>query len=191
MRLESSGESSAAMTSASCAEHPGGPVPLLIPTRRVTKREPPTLGRCARAALAREESTGERVVGDDGDGLIGAEGEKLAFVLPQEQVVAGLHGTKSGRAEALATSQQAGELISEKVRAAGVAELADRHQIIERAHALVDGRVRVVAVQLVQVGVVSASRRSDASIEHMMFLRDLPWSQRFRPVGKKHLVATM
>src|SRR4029077_7108718 len=65
------------------------PVAVLIRLGGVAERESPALGRLpATLVLSREQAAGDRVVGDDADAVLQAEGQHLALDLAKEQVVA-------------------------------------------------------------------------------------------------------
>ena len=148
-------------------------------------------GGGAGGVLAGQHAAGDRVVGDDADAVLRAERQQLPLDLAEQQVVAGLHGVEAGQPEGLAAADGPRHLIGQEVRAAGVADLALAHQVVQRAQGLVDRRVRVVAVQLVQVDVVGlqpAQRRVDGGHDVLAGVAAVHGAG---PVGAKHLVATM
>src|SRR6516164_7234629 len=110
--------------------------------------------RVGAGVLTGQQAAGDRVVGDDPDALLAAVRQHLPLDLPEEQVVARLDAVQAGQPQRLGPADGAHQLIGEEVRAAEVADLPLVHEVVEGAERLVDGRRRVVAVQLVEVDVV-------------------------------------
>lgn len=100
--------------------------------------------------FAGEETAGERVVGDDADALILAEGEQVGLDVAPEDVVSGLIAVEADEAAALAFAECEGELPGAVVGCAGVADLAPALEVVKRLEGFVDRRLRRRAVQLVR-----------------------------------------
>jgi hypothetical protein len=108
----------------------------------------PRDGACRRAGPS------DRVVGDHPNLFLLAQREQLALDLTEEKVVAGLHRVQARKAEELAASERAGDLIREEVRAAHVARLAGADHVIQRPQAFVDRRERIGMMELVEIDIV-------------------------------------
>jgi hypothetical protein len=146
-------------------EHPLVPVPVLVHRPGVAEREPgAVLGRRGPVVLAGQQPARDRVVGDNADAVLGAERQHLPLDLAEQQVVPGLHGVEAGKPQRLRAADRPDQLVGQEVGTSDVPDLARAHEVVERGQRLVDRRVLVVAVQLVQVDVVgpeTAQRRLD------------------------------
>ena len=132
------------------------PVALRVAAGRGAEREAGPGGRARLVTvLAGEQAAGERVVRDHAEPVRLAERQQFALDLAKEQVVARLHGVKARHAQDLAPAQRARHPPGGEVRATDVARLARAHDVVERAQGLVDRRLRVWVVQLVEVDVVA------------------------------------
>ena len=101
--------------------------------------------------LAREQTTGDRVVGDHADAFVEAEREQLAFELAEHEVVSRLHGVEAREAERGTLPESLCESVSEEIRAADVAHFAGAYEIVECSQRFLERYVPVVEVELVQV----------------------------------------
>src|SRR5262249_57759204 len=87
--------------------------------------------------------------------LLAAQRLELALVLvAEDKVVLGLQGLIAHIAALVALPQGAGEAPGVIVRAAEVAHLALAHQVVEGAERLLERRLTVVPVRLVEIDVV-------------------------------------
>lgn len=98
----------------------------------------------------------ERAPRDDTDAGVLAERVHLALLLALEQVVLVLHAHEGRPAVQLGDVLHLGELPCPHARRADVPGLPGLDDVVQRLHRLLDGRVRVEAVDLVQVDVVGA-----------------------------------
>ena len=112
------------------------------------------LRRLARLVATRQHAAGERVVGDDADAVRAAERQHLVLDHPKQQVVARLDAVEAGEAVRVAGPEGVTQLPGREVGAADVAHLARLDQCVQGAQRLLNGRVRVGRVDLVQVNVV-------------------------------------
>src|SRR5262249_28350509 len=119
--------------------------------------------RLARAVLAGEKAARQRRVGDDADLLLATEGLELALVLvAHDEVVLRLDRLVADEAALVARPERAGETPGDVVRRADVTHLALTNEIVKRAQRLVERRVRIVPVRLIEIDVVglqTAERR--------------------------------
>ena len=104
--------------------------------------------------LAGQEAAGERVVGDDADALVAAERQQVGFDIAPEDVIARLVAVEAGEAGLIGRGERQPQLPGAVVGRAGVADFAPAAQVVERLHRLLDRRVAVGPVQLVEVDVV-------------------------------------
>src|SRR5215831_8930288 len=111
-------------------------------------------GRVGAGVLAGQQAAGDRVVGDDADALLAAVREHFPLDLAEEQVVPRLYAVEAGQPQRLGPADGSHELIDEEVRAADVADLPLVDQVVEGAEGLIDRRLEVVPVELVEVDVV-------------------------------------
>lgn len=107
---------------------------------------------------AREVPAAQRRPWDKTDARVVAEAVHLALLLAVEQVVVILHADELCPAVALGDELHARELRGPHATGADVANLARLHEVVERAHRLLDRRGGVEAVDLeeVEVGRVEA-----------------------------------
>jgi hypothetical protein len=120
--------------------------------------------------VAGQHAAGQRAVRQHGDALVGAQRDHLTLLLPVEQVVMVLHRAETGPAVAFGHMLGLGELPREHAAGADVAGLARLHHLVQRGHGLLDRRLVVPPVDLVQVDVIGAEppqRRVDRG-EHML-----------------------
>ena len=117
------------------------------------------------AAVARQEAARQRAPWDQADALVETERDHLALFLAVDEVVVVLHGHEARPAVLLGDLLGLGELPRVHRRRADVAGLAGAHDVIERLHRLFDRRLRIPAMDLIQIDVVdaqAAQRRVDA-----------------------------
>src|SRR4030095_15178912 len=88
--------------------------------------------------LAGEKPPGQGVVGNHRETFGRAQRQQLALDLPEEKVVAWLHGLAAGEAQHVAAAPRARRLPGRIVGAADVAGLAGAHDVVERAQRLLD-----------------------------------------------------
>ena len=105
-------------------------------------------------AIAGEEAARQRRVRDQPDALLVAQPVHLALFLALDEVVEVLHGNRPGIALPVGDHHHLGELVGRHGRAADVAHLARAHDLVERVHGLLDRRVGIEAMDLVDVDVV-------------------------------------
>ena len=123
---------------------------------------------------AGQAALGKRAVRDAADSLVGEQAEHLALFLALHQVVLVLHGDEPGPAVQVGDVLHLGELPGPHRRGADVAGLAGLDDVVQGLHGLLDRRVGVEAVDLVEVDVVGAEAGQEASICSMIALRDRP-----------------
>ena len=105
--------------------------------------------------FAGQEAGSQRAVGDHADPLLLTQWLQLAFELgPVDQAVVRLDRVVARQTVLVAGPQCLGQPPCRIVGAADIAHLALLHQIVQRAHGLVDGRAGVIEVGLVEVDVV-------------------------------------
>ena len=85
-----------------------------------------------------------------------------------------LHRDEARPAVQVGGVQRLGELPRIHARRADVPRFAGFHDVVQRFQGLFNRRLVVPAVNLVEVDVVGAQRRSEASMLSMMCLRDRP-----------------
>ena len=110
-------------------------------------------GRAGEAALA------VRGVRHETHAHVAAHRHQLSFVVPAQQVVLILHRHEPGPAAEVGGVLELRELPRVHRGGADVARLARLDDVVQRLHRLLDRRVRVEAVDLVQVDVVRAEPR--------------------------------
>src|SRR5258708_7855523 len=131
------------------------PVTLLVHAAGGSEGEPAAFrGRRGGRELARQQTAGDRVVGDDANAFLPAEREHLSLDLAEQQAIAGPGRGEASQPERLAPADGADQLLGEEVRGAYVPDLSGVDEVVQGAQGLVDRRRRVVSVQLVQVNVV-------------------------------------
>jgi hypothetical protein len=140
-----------------CGELLVVPVAVLIVAGRIAEGEPRALGRgpCG-VVLAREQPTGDRVVGNDADALFGAEGEELTFDLAEQKVVARLYRVEAHEVAGLAPAERPRHLVRQEIGTADIADLARMDEVVQGSQRLVDRRRGIRRVELVEIDVVSA-----------------------------------
>ncbi len=116
-------------------------------------------GDAARRVLRRQHAARERRVRRDAESVVVAGGQDLDLGLPVQQVVVRLADDRRGDALRLAFAHHLGNAPAAEVRQAEVADLAAADQVADRGDGLGQRRVRVVAVQVVDVDVVGAEPR--------------------------------
>src|SRR6266702_627055 len=124
--------------------------------RRAGRPGPDGAALALAVPVAGQHAAGQRAVRQYGDALVGAEREHLPLLLPVYQVVVVLHGDEPGPAVAFGHVLRLGELPGEHAARADVAGLARRDHVVQRLHGLLDRRLVVPPVDLVQVHVVGA-----------------------------------
>src|SRR5262245_40410199 len=107
-------------------------------------------------AAAGEEATSQRAPGDHADALVEAERNHLALLLAVDQVVVVLHRDEPTPTGDGCDLLRLRELPGEHARRADVARLAGPHDVVQRPHRLLDRRLVVPAMDLVEVDVVGA-----------------------------------
>ncbi|GAA3281515.1 hypothetical protein GCM10020218_035310 [Dactylosporangium vinaceum] len=98
----------------------------------------------------------ERAPHDRADALVAAERQQLPLVVAADEGVVDLVRHVPAAAVPVGHGQRLHELPAGEVRRAQVADLAGGHEIVERAHDLLDRRPGVERVQLIQVDVLRA-----------------------------------
>ena len=106
--------------------------------------------------VAGELAAGERTPGQHADALVDAERKHLALLLAVDEVVVVLHGHEAGPSVLIREEQCLGELPRVHRRRADVAGLAGLHDVVQRFERLLDRRLRIPAMDLVEVDVVGA-----------------------------------
>ena len=108
-------------------------------------------------AVAGEKAARERAPRDHADALRAHERHHLALFLAIDQVVVVLHRRRSASAVPIGEiASTLRELPRVHGRRADVARLARAHDVVERLERLLDRRLRVEAMDLVEVDVVDA-----------------------------------
>jgi hypothetical protein len=105
-------------------------------------------------AVPGEYAASEGAPWDHAHPLVEALGDHLALLFPVEEVVMVLHRDEPRPAGALGGMLRLGELPRVHAARTDVAGLARAYDLVECAHRLLDRRVRVVTVNLVQVDVL-------------------------------------
>ena len=103
-----------------------------------------------------QSPAGERAPGEHADPLGEAEADHLPLLLAIEQVVVVLHRDEPRPAVEVGQVERLAELPGEHRRGADVAGLARLHDVVQGLQRLLDRRLVVPAVDLVQVDVVGA-----------------------------------
>src|SRR3954469_14334557 len=116
-------------------------------------RRAPLAGSRARP---RQEAPRERAPRDDPDALVEAQRDHLALLLAVDEVVVVLHRHEPRPPVARGDVLRLRELPREHAARSDVARLARADDVVQRLHRLLDRRVRVPAVDLVEVDVVHA-----------------------------------
>ena len=106
------------------------------------------------SAIPGQESARQRAPRDDANPLGPAQRQHLPFFLAVDEVVVVLHRHEARPAVALGDLQHLRELPGVHARRADVARLAGPHDVVQRFQGLLDRRVRVEPVDLVEVDVV-------------------------------------
>ena len=133
------------------------PVARLVHRARGAEHEARAVGRRRLPiVLSGEQPTRERVVRDHADPLFLAQREQLPLDLAEQQVVARLHRLEAHEVARLAPPDRARQPVREEVRAPDVARLPGPDDGVEGLERLVDRRVGIREVQLVEVDVVGA-----------------------------------
>src|SRR5215471_19415890 len=152
---------------ASCLDDPPRDLEVLVdvelPGVGVALR-PRRVARLSLSALPGEEAPAERAPRDDPDPVFAAERKHLALLLAIGEVVVVLHRDETGPAVLIRNVEHPRELPRVHARRADVARLAGAHDVVQSLHRLLDRRLRVVAVDLVEVHVIhpeSPERRVD------------------------------
>ena len=122
------------------------------------------------AAVAGEEAAGQRAPGDDAHALRPALRDHLALFFAVDQVVVVLHRNELRPAVRFGHVLGLRELPGVHAGCADVERLACPHHIVQRLHRLLDRRVRVPAVDLVEVHVIRAEalERGIDALHHML-----------------------
>ena len=106
--------------------------------------------------VAGQPAAGQRAPRDDADAQVGAQRQHLPLLLAVEQVVVVLHRDERRPPVGDRRVLGLGELPGVHRRGADVAGLAGLDDVVQRLHRLLDRRVPVPAVDLVEVDVVGA-----------------------------------
>ena len=144
-----------------------------------------------RRDLAGEEAAPERAVGDEADAELADRREDLVLGVARPERVLGLK--RADRVDLMRAPDRAGGCLGE----AQVAHLALLDELLHRAHRLLDRRVRVHAVLVVEIDVVDAqaAERSVARLMHVLGIAAHAQPLAVRPPhvaelgGEHHLVA--
>ena len=104
--------------------------------------------------LAAEQAAGQRAPDHQAQPFAGQHRHDLAFQVAPGHRVVGLQRFEARQAQPLGDAQRLDDLPGRPVGDADVAHVALAHQLVERAHGLLDRRGRVEAVDLVQVDVL-------------------------------------
>jgi len=106
-------------------------------------------------AVAGEHAPGQRAPGDHSNSLVDALGNHLALLLAVDEVVVILHGhePRAGRA---CRRLSLGELPRPHAAGADVPRLAERDNVVQGRHRLLDRRQRVEPVDLVEIDVLQS-----------------------------------
>ena len=107
-------------------------------------------------AVPGQESARQRAPRNDADALFAAERNHLPLFFAIDQVVVVLHRDEPRPAVPLRDMQRLRELIRVHARRADVARLAALHDVVQRFDRLLDRRVVVPAMDLIQIDVVGA-----------------------------------
>ena len=108
----------------------------------------------AAAVLSRKETAGERAPDQDTDVVVLGEGLELVFETPADEAVVHLRRDVFLQPQALLQHNRGGRLPGHEVGEADVADLPLAHHVVERPQRLLERRVAVPSVHLVQVDVV-------------------------------------
>jgi hypothetical protein len=104
-------------------------------------------------SVKREPSSGP--VGNDADALLCAEWEEFTLEFAKEHVVARLNRVEPHDPQRFAPANGTGDLVRGEVRAAHVPHFSRADNVFERTKCLVDRRLGIRSVELVEVDVVS------------------------------------
>jgi hypothetical protein len=126
------------------------------------------LGSLLPGVLAGQPAPAERTPREQPEPVLLAGRDDLQLGLADQQAVRGLQGDRHGQVVALGQVDRLLHLPAGEVRQAGVADLPRRDGVVEEPQRLLQRRVRVPGVQLVEVDVLDpepAQRRVECSAE--------------------------
>ena len=101
-----------------------------------------------------EHAAGQRVVADHADPLIQDQREQLRFDVAEQEIVARLHAVEARQTQSVTDPQPLGQQPGGIVGAADIAHFAAVHQVIQRPQRLIERRLGVGGVHLVEVDIV-------------------------------------
>jgi len=101
-----------------------------------------------------EEAARQRRVRDQADALLVAEAVHLLLLFASDEIIEVLHRNRPRVSLPVGDHDHLRELVGGHGRAADVAHLARLNDLVERVHRLLDRRVRIEAMELVDVDVI-------------------------------------
>ena len=137
----------------------------------------------------RQPPAGQRAPGDHADSLGGTKAHHLPLFLAVEEIVKVLHRDEPRPAVAVGQVKRLAELPGIHRRCAQVPGLAGFDDVVKGLERLLDRRLVVPAVDLVEVDMVGAKPRRLASISVMIAFRERPRAFASVRDEKKTLVA--
>ena len=131
---------------------------LFLVERREVERHPPSVGVAGALAgeLTGEKAAGQRAPHQQAEALVADQRNRVALDVAAGQRVVGLRALEPLETAPLRHAERLHQLPRFEVRAADVAHLAGADQVGQGAQRLVDGRLGVGAVNLVEVDAVGA-----------------------------------